>query len=215
MSFPTAELLGPNIWEMAADGSLPDLLPGTSSANFGNFDYGSFGPMSGLPAGSLSGANPGTFKLAGNIFGGSSSSGDSGGGTSGGRQAAQGIGGVLGNIFGGPAGGAIASAGIGLLGGIFGQKAAGSQREAARRARKQQEKLLEKQYETAIGADIASKVADFNLQSLGAKRKFDIMNTPAYMNVAGRELGGRIAERGTYGSSTPALAGRFAQMFYG
>ena len=214
MSFPTAELLGPNIWEMAADGSLPDLLPGTSSANFGNLGSGIFG-STGLPAGSLSGANPGTFDLAGNIFGGSNSSGGSGGGTSGGWKAAQGIGGVLGSIFGGPAGGTIASAGIGLLGGLFGQNAAGSQREAARRARKQQEKLLEKQYETAIGADIASKVADFNLQSLGAKRKFDIMNTPAYMNVAGRELGGRIAERGTYGSSTPALAGRFAQMFYG
>ena len=208
MSFPTAD-----IWGMAADGTLPDLLPGTSSANFGNLGSGIFG-STGLPAGSLSGANPGTFDLAGN-FGGFGSSGGSGGGTSGGWQAAQGIGGILGNVFGGPAGGAIASAGIGLLGGIFGQKAAGSQREAARRARKQQEKLLEKQYETAIGADIASKVADFNLQSLGAKRKFDIMNTPAYMNVAGRELGGRIAERGTYGSSTPALAGRFAQMFYG
>jgi hypothetical protein len=116
----------------------------------------------------------------------SSGFGSGGFGSSGGTFTGfdQGIGGALGSIFGGPAGGAIASAGIGLVGGLLGRNAAGSQREAARQARKQQEKLLEEQYASAAGANIASKIADFNLSQLGAQRKFDIMNTPAYMNVA-------------------------------
>lgn len=177
------------------------------------FDFGvgvnSWDPIS-------SGFGSGGFGSSGGTFTGFDLNANYGGfGSSGATQAAQGIGGVLGNIFGGPAGGAIASAGIGLVGGLLGRNAAGSQREAARQARKQQEKLIEEQYASAAGANIASKIADFNLSQLGAQRKFDIMNTPAYMNVAGRELGGRIAERGTYGSATPGLAGRFSQMFYG
>lgn len=142
-------------------------------------------------------------------------SGSSSGGSSGDVQAAQGIGDVLGNIFGGPAGGAIASAGIGLVGGLLSGNSAGSQREEARRQSRLRRKEIEEQYASATGANIASKLADFNLSQLGAQRKFDIMNTGPYMNVAGRELGGRIAERGTYGSATPGLAGRFSQMFYG
>lgn len=176
---------------------------GFSSGGFGSGAFGSSG-------GTFTGFDPNAFNLNAN-YGGFGSSG----GSSGAVQAAQGIGSILGSALGGPAGGAIASAGIGLVGGLLSGNSAGSQREAARQARKQQEKLLEEQYASAAGANIASKVADFNLSQLGAQRKFDIMNTGPYMNVAGRELGGRIAERGTYGSATPGLAGRFSQMFYG
>jgi len=172
------------------------------SSGFGSGGFGSGG-------GTFTGFDPGVFNLNAD-YGGFGSSGSSGA-----TQAAQGIGGILGGIFGGPAGGAIASGAIGTIGGLLNKNAAGSRREAARQARKQQEKLLEEQYASAAGANIASRVADFNLGLLGAQRKFDIMNTPDYMNVAGRELGGDIAKRGTYGPSTPALAGRFSQMFYG
>jgi hypothetical protein len=172
------------------------------SSGFGSGGFGSGG-------GTFTGFDPGVFNLNAD-YGGFGSSGSSGA-----TQAAQGIGGILGNVFGGPAGGAIASGAIGVLGGLLGGNSARSRTEAAREARRQQENLLETQVELTTGANIASKIADFNLGSLGAQRKFDIMNTPKYMNVAGRELGGRIAERGTYGSATPALAGRFSQMFYG
>jgi len=172
------------------------------SSGFGSGGFGSGG-------GTFTGFDPGAFNLNAD-YGGFGSSGSSGA-----TQAAQGIGGILGNVFGGPAGGAIASGAIGVLGGILGGNSAGSQTEAARTAGKQLRKTLEEQYASAAGANIASKIADFNLGSLGAQRKFDIMNTPDYMNVAKRELGGRIAERGTYGSATPALAGRFLQLLYG
>lgn len=172
---------------------------GFGSGGFGSGGFGSSGRT-------FSGFDPNAFNLNAN-YGGFGSSGTT--------QAAQGIGGVLGNIFGGPAGGAIASAGIGLVGGLLGRNAAGSQRAAAQALRKDQEKLLEKQYELATGGNIASKLADFNFSLLAAQRKFDIMNTPDYKDVAARELGGRIAERGAYGPSTPALTGRYINMLYG